>query len=381
MSEILPIKDPDNESPKDSLIQSERSQLVASKEEQIYKKFSFRISFISSFLIHIVIFLWVFIFSTETEYRFYGSGTAVSLIGADEIPGGSAKGKSGDIIPVKQKKIEIEKPLVKKTVFKRNRKPPTKRVVKNKEKVRTISPVKKKKVKKIEVKSLKKIKTKKKIQALSEKRKRIKKKKRKRIRKKKKRIRKKKKRRRIKKKVNSGQKRYQAYRKKYLKRIRNEKKNTKKSKTFKLAQSEKIGKTSDGKSSPIRPKVGYLGEGGGDGQGGGSKQPRTGGIGNLNSALERYYGVLTSRISSFTEFPPIPGISSLRVTFDVDIYRNGRYRKLRIKKSSGNKTYDLSAKNAILRAFDPLVPKFPETIKDKMIPTGFRFCGTGFCKD
>ncbi|MED5578951.1 MAG: hypothetical protein VX794_02860 [Nitrospinota bacterium] len=236
MSEILPIKDPDNESPKDSFIQSERSQLVTSNEDQIYKKFSFRISFLSSFLIHIVIFLWVFIFSTETEYRFYGSGTAVSLIGADEIPGGSAKGKSGDIIPVKQKKIEIEKPLVKKTVFKRNRKTLTKRITKNKEKVRVISPVKKKKVKKIEVKSLKKIKTKKKIQALSEKRKPItkkkrirKKKKRKPIRKKK-RIRKKKKRRRIKKKVNSGQKRYQAYRKKYLKRIRNEKKNTKKSK-------------------------------------------------------------------------------------------------------------------------------------------------------
>ena len=95
--------------------------------------------------------------------------------------------------------------------------------------------------------------------------------------------------------------------------------------------------------------------------------------------MEKFYGTLTARISNFTEFPPIEGITSLKVTFAVDIYRNGKFRNLRIEKYSGNKTYDLSAKNAILRAFDPLVPEFPETLKDKMLKIGFRFCGRGIC--
>ena len=374
MSEILPMKDPQDESSNDLSVQLNRGQSGSSEENQIYKKASFRISCISSFLIHTIIFLWVFIFSAETESRFYGSGTAVSLIGADEIPGGSAKGKSGDVIPRERKKVEIEKIVVKKKILKKKQKTLAKPILKKKEKVRIISPEKKKKVKKPKKKVKKaKIKvqkkTKKKIQNLSKKRKP-----KKRIRKKKKR------RRRKKKKINAGQKRYQAYLKKFEKKTRNEKKNTKKPKQFKLAQKENRGKVQEGKSNKVKPKVGYRGDGGGDGQGGGSIQPSTGGIGNVDTALKKFYGTLIARISNFTEFPPIGGIDSLRVQFAVDIYRNGKFRNLRIEKYSGNKTYDLSAKNAILRAFDPLVPAFPEALKEKMLQIGFRFCGAGICR-
>lgn len=367
MSEILPMKDPQDESSNDLSVQLNRGQSGSSEENQIYKKASFRISCISSFLIHTIIFLWVFIFSAETESRFYGSGTAVSLIGADEIPGGSAKGKSGDVILRGRKKVETEKIVVKKKIPKKKQKTLAKPILKKKEKVRIISPEKKKKVKKAKIKVQKK--TEKKIQNLSKKRKP-----KKRIRKKKKR------RRRKKKKINEGQKRYQAYLKKFEKKTRNEKKNTKKPKQFKLAQREKNEKVREGRPNKVKPKVGYRGDGGGDGQGGGSIRPSTGGIGNVNSVLEKFYGTLAARISNFTEFPPIEGISSLRVQFAVDIYRNGKFRNLRIEKYSGNKTYDLSAKNAILRAFDPLVPAFPEALKDKMLQIGFRFCGTGICR-
>ena len=164
--------------------------------------------------------------------------------------------------------------------------------------------------------------------------------------------------------------------KKHEKKIKKEKKKTK---AFKIAKRGKSKNLLEGKPNKVKPKVGYRGDGGGDGQGGGSKRPRTGGIGNVNSALEKFYGTLIARISNFTEFPPIEGINSLKVTFVVDVYRNGKFRNLRIEKYSGNKTYDLSAKNAILRAFDPLVPEFPETLKENMLPFGFRFCGAGFC--
>ena len=224
------MKDPQDESSNDLSVQLNRGQSGSSEENQIYKKASFRISCISSFLIHTIIFLWVFIFSAETESRFYGSGTAVSLIGADEIPGGSAKGKSGDVILRGRKKVETEKIVVKKKIpkkkqktlvkpilkkkekivvkkktFKKKQKTLAKPILKKKEKVRIISPEKKKKVKKAKIKVQKK--TEKKIQNLSKKRKP-----KKRIRKKKKR------RRRKKKKINEGQKRYQAYLKKFEKK-------------------------------------------------------------------------------------------------------------------------------------------------------------------
>ena len=362
MSEILPNKDPQKENPSDLSIQSRMESYRPLDDNQLYKKVSFKVSCASSFLIHIFIFLWAFIFSTETESRFYGSGTAVSLIGADEIPGGSAKGKSGDIIPRTRKKVEPEIPSVKKIIPKKKSISPRKRIVKNKEKIRIISPVKKKKIQKTKIKTKKKNASKKKIQTLSDKRKRIRKRK--------------KKRRRIKKKNRAGQQRYQAFLKKHEKKIKKEKKKTK---AFKIAKRGKSKNLLEGKPNKVKPKVGYRGDGGGDGQGGGSKRPRTGGIGNVNSALEKFYGTIIARISNFTEFPPIEGINSLKVTFVVDVYRNGKFRNLRIEKYSGNKTYDLSAKNAILRAFDPLVPEFPETLKENMLPFGFRFCGAGFC--
>ena len=362
MNEILPNKDPQKENLTDLSIQSRRERSRPLDDNQLYKKVSFKISCVSSFLIHIFIFLWVFIFSAETESRFYGSGTAVSLIGADEIPGGSAKGKSGDIIPRGRKKSEPEKSSVKKTIPKRKSISPRKRIVKNKEKIRIIAPVKKKKVQKTKIKRKKKNTSKKKIQLQSEKRKRIRKRK--------------KKRRRNKKKNLAGQKSYQDFLKRHRKKLKKEKKNRKK---YEFVQRRKENKVMDGKSNKTKPKVGYRGDGGGDGQGGGSKRPMTGGIGNVDSALEKFYGTLTARISNFTEFPPIEGITSLKVTFAVDIYRNGKFRNLRIEKYSGNKTYDLSAKNAILRAFEPLVPEFPKTLKDKILKIGFRFCGRGIC--
>ena len=179
MNEILPNKDAQKENPTDLSIQSRRERYRPLDDNHLYKKVSFKISCVSSFLIHIFIFLWVFIFSAETESRFYGSGTAVSLIGADEIPGGSAKGKSGDIIPRGRKKSEPEKSSVKKTIPKRKSISPRKRIVKNKEKIRIIAPVKKKKVQKTKIKRKKKNTSKKKIQLKSEKRKRIRKRKKK----------------------------------------------------------------------------------------------------------------------------------------------------------------------------------------------------------
>ena len=50
----------------------------------------------ASVILHASLFVWVSLAPSQPKYRFFGSGTAVSLVGADEIPGGSARGKSGD---------------------------------------------------------------------------------------------------------------------------------------------------------------------------------------------------------------------------------------------------------------------------------------------
>ena len=50
----------------------------------------------ASVVLHAALFIWVSLAPSQPKYRFFGSGTAVSLVGADEIPGGSARGKSGD---------------------------------------------------------------------------------------------------------------------------------------------------------------------------------------------------------------------------------------------------------------------------------------------
>ena len=50
----------------------------------------------ASVVLHAALFIWVSLAPSQPKYRFFGSGTAVSLVGVDEIPGGSARGKSGD---------------------------------------------------------------------------------------------------------------------------------------------------------------------------------------------------------------------------------------------------------------------------------------------
>lgn len=56
----------------------------------------FRMAWGASFALHALLFAWVTLAPSKPRYRYFGSGTAVSLVGADEIPGGSARGKSGD---------------------------------------------------------------------------------------------------------------------------------------------------------------------------------------------------------------------------------------------------------------------------------------------
>ncbi|MDA1000071.1 MAG: TonB family protein [bacterium] len=67
-----------------------------SRVNGIFQNKRFRIAWASSFALHALLFVWVTLAPSKPRYRYFGSGTAVSLVGADEIPGGSTRGKSGD---------------------------------------------------------------------------------------------------------------------------------------------------------------------------------------------------------------------------------------------------------------------------------------------
>ncbi|MAE06224.1 MAG: hypothetical protein CMH76_07800, partial [Nitrospinae bacterium] len=62
----------------------------------LFRDKKFRWAWGVSVVLHAVIFAAAAWTPSSANYRFFGSGTAVSLVGADEIPGGSARGKSGD---------------------------------------------------------------------------------------------------------------------------------------------------------------------------------------------------------------------------------------------------------------------------------------------
>ena len=50
----------------------------------------------ASVVLHAALFAWVNQAPSQPQFDIYGNGAAVSLVGVDEIPGGSARGKSGD---------------------------------------------------------------------------------------------------------------------------------------------------------------------------------------------------------------------------------------------------------------------------------------------
>ena len=73
----------------------------------------FRRAWVGSIALHLILSGWA-LYPSETKARFYGSGTAVSLVGADQIPGGSQKGKSGDRPETLRETKPPEKPPEKK---------------------------------------------------------------------------------------------------------------------------------------------------------------------------------------------------------------------------------------------------------------------------
>lgn len=310
----------------------------------------FRTACAASFSLHIVIFASALWTPSSARYRFYGSGTAVSLVGADEIPGGSARGKSGD------RPEEIQKPETsqkKKTI---------KVEPKKKEKVP------KKIVKKIQSKSKKKIERKKperKIAVKPEKKKPSKKEL------------------AHLKRIKERRERQRKWRERWEKK-KNNPIETAKNETVSAEKIKGEGAGNDAlaKSTDLprkRPLTGYPGEGGGDGQGGGSLGGGSGGVARTD--IERYYGLLAERIRNFWTVPPnLSDVANLKTEVVVDVARDGSIRNLRIKEASGNRVYDAAALRAVERSAAPSFPPPPNTMKDRWLLLGFRFCGHNFCR-
>lgn len=316
----------------------------------------FRMACIGSVFLHLVIFASALWSPSSAKYRFYGSGTAVSLVGADEIPGGSARGKSGDrpediakpetSKKKKTRKIEAKKKKSPKKIVKKKKLKAKKKVVKKKV-------VKKKTDRKIAVKPKKKKLSKKELARL--------------------------------KRMKLRRERQEKWRKKWNK----QKKTPIETAKNETARAEKSPNKSEGAGndslaktveSPRRkPLKGYLGEGGGDGQGGGSLGGGSGGVARTD--IERYYGILGERIRNFWTVPPnLTDVTNFRTEIIVDVARDGAIRNLKIVKNSGNRVYDTAALRAIRRAANPSFPPPPNSVKESWLPLGFRFCGRNFCR-
>ena len=264
----------------------------------------FRIAWGVSVFLHAVIFAAAAWTPSSAKYRFYGSGTAVSLVGADEIPGGSARGKSGDRPEsVKKSKAAGAKKARKITVKKKKKK------AKTKSRKKRVRKKKKKNVRKLAVKKKKKISKKRlaKLKAIKVRRERLKK-----------------------------------WKKKYGKVKKKKPAPVPKKKA--AAPKKKPGGGNDLRAknvpeAPPKPRAGFPGEGGGDGQGGGSLGGGSGGV--ARTEIERYYGLLGERVRNFWTIPPnLSDIEHLKTVVIFDVGRDGTIRDLRIEKPSGNRVYD-----------------------------------------
>ncbi len=314
----------------------------------------------ASVFLHGVLFAWVGMAPSQPKYRYFGGGTAVSLVGADEIPGGSARGKSGDrpqeavVRPSPQaaapaRKIaapEKKPPQPAKKVVQKKKKPPKKVVRKKKKPPKKV--VQKKKVRRIAKKSNPK--------------KRV-------VRKKKKRDPAREARR---KRALARRERAMLWRKRYKKTQQSEKQKP----ARKPSAPENLLARAD--AVPPKPPKGYAGEGGGDGQGGGSRTIGGGGV--ERGEMERYYGRLGRWIGQKFQVPPGLDVEGMRTTVEVDINRTGKYRNLRITRSSGNAVYDRAVLRAVEHAASPSLPAPPDGMKTEWLLLGFRFCGKEFCR-
>ncbi len=316
----------------------------------------------ASVVLHAALFVWVSLAPSQPKYRFFGSGTAVSLVGADEIPGGSARGKSGD------RPEDLEAPTPRKGPDEGTRKiaAPEKKTAPAKAKN---APAKAKK-KKVAVRKVKK-----KTPRKKEVRRIPKKKPRKVVRKKKKRDR-----------VREARLKRIRDRRERARRWRNRFKKSAKKKPIQKNKQPRDDWKSDDRLAKANlapkaraPRKGYAGEGGGDGQGGGSRAGGSGGVARTDK--ERYYGLLAERIRGFWTVPPgIADLIQLKTDVAIDVDRGGNYRNLRVVRYSGNHIYDQAALRAVQRAAEPSLPKPPDTIKENWLLLGFRFCGRDFCR-
>lgn len=309
----------------------------------------------ASVVLHAALFVWVSLAPSQPKYRFFGSGTAVSLVGADEIPGGSARGKSGD----RPEDMEAPTPRIGPDEGARKIAAPKKKTApaKVKKKKVVVRKVKKKAPRKKEVR-------------------RIPKKKPRKV------VRKKKKRDPVRearlKRIRDRRERARRWRSRFKKNEKNKPAKTKERPRDDRKSDDRLAKA-DLAPKARAPRKGYAGEGGGDGQGGGSRAGGSGGVARTDK--ERYYGLLAERIRGFWTVPPgIADLSRLKTDVAIDVDRGGNYRNLRVVRYSGNHIYDQAALRAVQRAAEPSLPKPPDTIKESWLLLGFRFCGRDFCR-
>ena len=307
----------------------------------------------ASVVLHASLFVWVSLAPSQPQYRFFGGGTAVSLVGADEIPGGSARGKSGD------RPEDLVAPAPRKGPDEGTRK------IAAPEKKPAPAKVKKKKVvakKKTQPKKVRRIRAKKDVKN----KKVVRKKKRNRVREA-----------RLKR-IRERRARAKRWRERFKKSAKDKpvQKNRRPRDDWK--SDDRLAKA-DLAPKARAPRKGYAGEGGGDGQGGGSRAGGAGGVARTDA--ERYYGLLAERIRGFWTVPPgIADLSRLKTDVTIDVDRQGNYRNLRIVRYSGNHTYDQAALRAVERAAEPSLPRPPDTIRENWLEIGFRFCGRDFCR-
>ena len=304
----------------------------------------------ASVVLHAALFVWVSLAPSQPTYRFFGSGTAVSLVGADEIPGGSAREKSGD------RPQDMEAPTPRKGPDEGTRK------IAAPEKKTTPAKVKKKKIvkKKTPRKEVRRI-PKKNPQKV---------------------VRKKKKRDPAReaslRRIRERRERARRWRNRFKKNEKNRPAKTKKRPRDNRMSDDRLAKA-DLAPKGRGPLKGYAGEGGGDGQGGGSRAGGSGGVAETD--LQRYGGLLSERIHNYWTVPlNLSDASTMRAAIEVDVNREGVYRNLRLVRSSGNRIYDQTFLRAAERAFKSGLPKPPDTIKENWNTFNFRVCGKGFCR-
>ncbi len=304
----------------------------------------------ASVVLHAALFVWVSLAPSHPKYRFFGSGTAVSLVGADEIPGGSARGKSGD------RPEDMEAPTPRKGPDEGTRKiaAPEKKLTPAKKKKKKVVKKKtpRKEVRRIPKKNPQKV------------------------------VRKKKKRDPVRearlRRIRERRERARRWRNRFKENEKNTPVKKKKRPLDDWMSDDSLAKA-DLAPRNRGPLKGYTGEGGGDGQGGGSRAGGSGGVARTDK--ERYYGLLAERIRGLWTVPPgIADLSRLKTDVTIDVDREGNYRNLRIVRYSGNNIYDQAALRAVERAAKPTLPKPPDTIKENWLFLGFRFCGRDFCR-